>query len=294
MKLAHKISGAFLLGAALMGGAVFTSTQGINQTTASLENLSLVDQVSLSAYEDMYAEGLQTGQALRNVLINPNDDKAKKNLEVANTKFDQKIKQAMDVTMDSDAIEALTQLKANWDTDRANKERAMSMIANGDTAGAREFIMKTETPSWRVVRAALIKEIGIKRDMTSKEVASTISAAKKAAFNSLVISAIGFALSLLLMVFGLVQMSSRLKLVDHVMSEIGDRGNLTVDIPTNGSDEVNALLVRFDAIRSRLSAIVAGVNGGADTLTNGKDLSVDEAKRLGLQLRSLIAMFRHQ
>lgn len=123
---------------------------------------------------------------------------------------------------------------------------------------------------------------------------STISEAKKTSQKSLVVSAAGLILGLLLMIYGVVQMNIRLRLVERVMTEIGDYGDLTVNIPTNGSDEINKLLVRIDSIRSRLAAIVAGTNGSVDTLMKTEEITSDKAKELGLKLRSLVAMFRYQ
>ena len=40
------------------------------------------DQARLRAYNGMYAQGLQTGQAIRNIILDPANPKAHKNMEI--------------------------------------------------------------------------------------------------------------------------------------------------------------------------------------------------------------------
>lgn len=46
-----------------------------------------MDEALLVHLQDMYAQGLQTGQAARNVLLNPADEKAKANYDAADANF---------------------------------------------------------------------------------------------------------------------------------------------------------------------------------------------------------------
>ncbi len=52
-----------------------------------MEKLTKRDIMLLIALNDMYAQGLQTGQATRNVFINPKDETAKKNYQRAHQEF---------------------------------------------------------------------------------------------------------------------------------------------------------------------------------------------------------------
>ena len=58
-----------------------------NKTQSSVQEMIHVDQALLLNLNEMYAQGLQTEQATRNVVLNPDDTKAKANYKKANEIF---------------------------------------------------------------------------------------------------------------------------------------------------------------------------------------------------------------
>ncbi|MDW7973441.1 MAG: hypothetical protein RMI01_09630, partial [Thermodesulfovibrio sp.] len=62
------------------------------------EKLTKRDVPLLIALNDMYAQGLQTGQATRNVFINPKDEQAKKNYQKAHQEFMKSNEEAIKLT----------------------------------------------------------------------------------------------------------------------------------------------------------------------------------------------------
>lgn len=290
MKISHMISGSFLLGISLMGGALYVSTHSLNKTTQSLEKLSLVDQVRLSAFEDMYAEGLQTGQALRNVLINPGDEKARTNLKVSNKAFEAKLAQAFISTYDPSTTAVLNDLQTNWIKDEAGKRQVLALIDSNQKEAAADYIRNTETPDWRLVRSALLTQIAKERTAKATEVKGVIKAGRSASYNALILSSVGFVIGFLLMIYSLVNLHRRLKLADDIIYEIGERGNLKVDIPLDQKDEISKLLNRLSTTRNRLTLIVNGVDEWSSGLMDG-EISKDKANNIALNLRSLINMF---
>ena len=71
-------------------GFLFVVVYGIkalNSTSESMVNFIDGDQSLLLALSNMYAQGLQSEQATRNVLLNPSDNKAKDNYKKANSDF---------------------------------------------------------------------------------------------------------------------------------------------------------------------------------------------------------------
>jgi len=58
-----------------------------NVLSSKIEHTITVEQALLLNYNEMYAQGLQAGQATRNVLLNPKDDRAIENHKKANEDF---------------------------------------------------------------------------------------------------------------------------------------------------------------------------------------------------------------
>ena len=66
--------------AVLFGAAVAVGLWGMRQSSANLEHNLARDQLLAQDFSDMYAQGLQTGQAIRNVVLDPANGKAYANL----------------------------------------------------------------------------------------------------------------------------------------------------------------------------------------------------------------------
>ena len=79
-----------ILGIASVIGASLTLTLLYlqqNRMLGYLENVSSVDGPLLYHLQDVYAQGLQTEQATRNVILNPADNKARENYANADKQF---------------------------------------------------------------------------------------------------------------------------------------------------------------------------------------------------------------
>lgn len=64
-----------------------------------IERLTKEDIKLLLALNEMYAQGLQTGQAVRNVFINPKDEQAKKNYQKVHQEFVKSNEEALKLSM---------------------------------------------------------------------------------------------------------------------------------------------------------------------------------------------------
>ena len=83
-KLLLAVSGACLLVAIALGVALISLASISNSFTSFVEE----DQTRLQAFSNMYAQGLQGGQALRNIVLNPSLDKRGiNNLEKSHKEF---------------------------------------------------------------------------------------------------------------------------------------------------------------------------------------------------------------
>jgi len=103
---------------------------------------------------EMYAQGLQMGQALRNIVLDPSNKKAFENLDNAAKSYDK----AFDLALSAGSAEQKRALQATSDL-RARLAQVQAQVvplAASDTSAAITLVNKQETPVWRDLRAKLL------------------------------------------------------------------------------------------------------------------------------------------
>ena len=124
------------------------------------------DAKRLAALNDMYAQGLQSGQALRNIILDPNNRKAYDNLDKAIADFDAAMRRVKDLSAKRSDIAALIdRLQASVQAQQAARTAVLAEVSAGRSDEAKNRLNKDETPAWR----ALKKELGDAIDQLSKE-----------------------------------------------------------------------------------------------------------------------------
>ncbi len=151
-----QIGGSLLIFTVALGFALYA----LNNTRNAFSSFIEVDMIRLQALEGMYAQGLQQGQALRNMVFDPDNLKAKKNLDDAMLAFDEQLSLTKKTAGEDVKLAALaTDISAMQA--RRNKiiEKVLSeATAHGLTAGV-TVLNKEETPAWREIRQKLMDAI---------------------------------------------------------------------------------------------------------------------------------------
>ncbi|MDA8168160.1 MAG: methyl-accepting chemotaxis protein [Nitrospiraceae bacterium] len=126
-----------------------------DRAKARTQKMIRVDQALLLDLEDMYAQGLQSGQATRNVLLNPDDGKAKSNYRDADESFLKANENAMALSPD-EMKQKFADLKSLWLEDGQMKMQIQQLAEAGKKDDAIKLLVKSETPEWRQIRSALL------------------------------------------------------------------------------------------------------------------------------------------
>ena len=153
--LLYVLAGVTLAGVASAMLLFTFQSQRINSTFDSIVN---VDEALLGQLQEMYAQGLQTEQATRNVVLNPADKTARKNYEAADTKFRKALQTAQGLAKDAMA-EGLRPLPGLWDEGAALKAEVMTLAGDGKVQAATELLNTKETQKWRDIKAVIQKAI---------------------------------------------------------------------------------------------------------------------------------------
>ncbi|MDP3538131.1 MAG: methyl-accepting chemotaxis protein [Azonexus sp.] len=151
--------GMTLIMAAFIAAIVVAFT-GLRATSAQfgtfLDGVGSLHQ----GYSDMYAQGLQMGQALRNIVLDPANPKAYQNLDKARQDFASAREAA---TLASSKVEGfgntLARLGPLASAQAEAQTAVMTALKAGQAEEAKTLINSRETPAWRTLKQALLDDL---------------------------------------------------------------------------------------------------------------------------------------
>ncbi len=147
--LATGIAGALFL------GSLAVAIYGLRSGQATFNAYAEESAPELLMYTQLYASGLQTGQAIRNIVLDPSNPKAFQNYDAALKEFAATLQRGLTLTADTpERQKALSEVGVQWDAlihlQEPIKERAL------DQAAATTLLNKQATPAWRAIKDRLL------------------------------------------------------------------------------------------------------------------------------------------
>jgi len=129
-----------------------------------------VDQAALQLDFEMYAYGLQVGQALRNIILDPDNKQAYRNLTRATALFDEAFASARSLNHENQ--EKMASLTAIEGYNRERQEfiaHIQNLIQANEISAAHQLLVEDETPKWREIRDILLANIDAQHENTAIE-----------------------------------------------------------------------------------------------------------------------------
>jgi methyl-accepting chemotaxis protein len=229
------------------------------------------DQAELQSATTLYTQGLQMGQALRNIVMDPANKKAYDNLNGAAGEFGREYQNALGLFKDDPAALAIfEEIGALRERQKPIQDRIVA-VARDDQAGAIALIAKDETPVWRDMRERLTKFAKAKN-----EAVATTRAEVAAHTGKMVMLSVSLAAVALLAGTGLMWW-----LVRNVMRQMGGEPDYASRIALGiaggdfsqqvhlAPDDRGSLLHSMNAMRTRLSQILHEVQQSAHSVHVG-------------------------
>ncbi|NLC24273.1 MAG: chemotaxis protein, partial [Oxalobacter sp.] len=136
---------------------------GIYQSQVKFERFLETDVALQQAESEIYAQGLQMGQALRNIILAPENKTAYKNHEMAATDFNAAMARAISLSAYDPDTQAVLKEIAELRKKQEDVQANIIALAQQDRAQAIEAVNKGETPLWRSIKAKLL-DVTKKRD----------------------------------------------------------------------------------------------------------------------------------
>ncbi|WP_265945533.1 methyl-accepting chemotaxis protein [Dechloromonas sp. A34] len=246
--------------------AIGVSYSGLRATSAQFG--AFLDGVGAlnNNYGDMYAQGLQMGQALRNIVLDPANPKAYQNLDKARQDFTA----AHDAAVATSArVEGFTSTTGRLKTLAAAQAEAQSAVMAALKAGqldeAKALINKSETPAWRALKQALLDDLAALHKITDTQRSAVSSQVEE-------LQGIILALAVLAVLIGIASAATTL---GYVRRELGGEpayarqvanavaiGDLTQPI-TLGRGDSSSLLAALATMQEQLRQLVSTLAGHA-------------------------------
>jgi methyl-accepting chemotaxis protein len=208
-----------------------------------------------AALHDMYAQGLQTEQATRNVVLNPTDATPRKNYVTADELFHKDLELVRQKGKGS-LQEGLPKLAELWDQAHALKLQVMTLAAEGKVAEATELLKSKETPVWREVKSTLEK-LTKSQDKRSQEILTDF---QNTSDKMLLLAMCGGVMIMLLMTLACVYTARRIHKPLGLCVEFSKRtaeGDYSTALDIELKDEIGVLAEALRRMVDNLKAKIA-------------------------------------
>ena len=282
-----------LLGMALIMAAFITAIAvaygGLRTTSSRFGNF--LDGVGAlhQDYREMYAQGLQMGQALRNIVLDPENPKAFSNLDKARQDFATAQDNAARLAAGIEGFgETTKQLAALAATQAEAQTAVMAALKAGQIDTARQLINSRETPAWRALKKALLDDATQLEQMTRTEREAVSGQVDR-------LQSIMLALSMLAVLVGIGSVITTLVYVRRELGgepayarDVANRvatGDLSQAITLHSGDQ-RSLLAALDSMQKQLRELVSSL------AKHARD--VDEATQQMTSATSLVAEGSHR
>jgi methyl-accepting chemotaxis protein len=255
------IAVAMVLSTATIGFAALSLAQVSSGFSRFLDR----DLAFSAAMAEMYAQGLQMGQALRNIVLDPKNRKAYDNFAQAGKDFDAAMEAAKGIAADDRATAAAVADIAALRARQAPVQARIVKTVAESPADAIVILNTEETPVWRDLKAKLL-------DLRKAKDAEV--AAKKMEIGALGLRVgwiVGIGAVALLLGFTLAWLLGRsitqplARAVDA--AEAVAAGDLTRTIECDGDDEVAQLLAALRRMNDRLAATISQIRDASESVS---------------------------
>ncbi|MBV5340954.1 MAG: methyl-accepting chemotaxis protein [Deltaproteobacteria bacterium] len=160
-----KIKSLFVSGSVIVGVVMVLIVAVFAYMTISvrwkINEMVQRDVVVYGSLHEMLAHGLQGEQALRNVIMNPQDSKAKDNFGQAVKDFEKALATINKETLVKGKL-PLDSIEQKWKTLSPARDEVMKIGMAGDLNAAIAMLKSKETPLWRDLKSDLTKAVKIK------------------------------------------------------------------------------------------------------------------------------------
>ena len=251
LRIMSMVAGALLLALIGLGYAALALQASQHSASRFFDH----DLKTLHAIDEMYAQGLQTGQALRNVILDHSNPQGHQNLASALKAFDIALASAREAS--PERAELWQQIDQLQQQRRRALEHTLQLAAD-QHAEAVATLNASETPAWRALRKVLLDARQSQRQTAEQIKADTVADSRQAMHTVLVLGAVSLLVAAVLIQRVLASLKRELggepRAARQMMRRVAD-GDLTVHIDAPAGSLLATLDDMVTALRTLLEAI---------------------------------------
>jgi methyl-accepting chemotaxis protein len=232
---------------------------------AGMETLLMRDQRSLLDLSNVLAQGLQTGQATRNVLLNPKDVKARENYTKAHEELLASLEDAVKIA-DPKERTSLENLKQLYMEDHRLKVEIQQFAMSGAKDRAMK-VLDEETRRWRDIKDILLPMIATQKKQAAQKTAEVVRRSGTQRIVLLVLIVLGIAV---FSGFLFVTSKTIRRDIEQALScfRRAGEGDFTVEISSTGKNEIGQLLEAMQHMIHGLRNLIKNISAGAQELSS--------------------------
>lgn len=269
LSIQNKLIAAFLIITVLFSLAIWFALSGMQNINRSFNTYFEKNLVVLTEIQDMYSNGLLSGIALRNLVLNPKLKKVYEVMPQAIKKFDEGFKIVQSLAIDNSVLQAeLIKVGEDWQISKAAKLKTLDLMQQGKQEQAILTLTGKEHPYWRKVRIGL-QEIVAQETKHIQTLRDTLNSDSRATLTTTLIIAV-FAMVCGLVLGSLVTLTIK-RSFNHITDSLNDiatgEGDLTQRLDDSGKDEVAVLSRAFNTFIQRIHEMVKQVSSSTRQLT---------------------------
>ena len=267
MKFSTRLFLCFAIPTVMFIAGLSNSIWGLMRTQNQFDNYIRTEQSIRSGLSEMYAQGLQMGQALRNMVLDPANPKARENLTAALSAYD---KAYADTAASARGTPFESQLNALPALRAAQGQAQDKVIAalTIDVPSAIKMINTAETPAWRQLKAELLKQIETATKLSEQTHQEVMANANRATLIGISLSGLA---TLVAVVLAMVMMRSLHEELGGEPAAARDaltqvaQGNLSENLPVLAGD--HSLMAALRQMQQSLREVVGEIRSSVDSVS---------------------------
>jgi len=240
--------------------ALLVTFLALRLMTGTAETLINRDMQALSGIQELYSQGLQGGQAIRNILLNPADEKAYANYRKAVETFGVELTKTGGLLVaPSQEKEALDVIADVWSKDNALRDEIVAFARQGDMEKAKNLLIQQETPQWRILKDKLLELKDLKWEHISGQKASFDRDRNRARLVALALAVLGMVTATVSVFLSIKTVMRGLRRATVLADRIAG-GDLRIDHAVASRDEIGLLMEHMHTMRDNLREIIGKVS----------------------------------
>lgn len=225
------------------------------------------DNARRIGFYEMYGQGLQTGQSIRNIVLDPSNPKAYENHKRAAAQFDkvtEDMRQHDEARAQSGLPQKIMQLRI---AHRRVQEQVIALVESGQPDSAKALLNSEETPKWREMRQLMLDEIKRLDDAVPTLIGELKARSDATRQQTLALSCAALLLGLMLGIAITRSITRPLAHLQEVLEKVESSGDCTLRVGGHTSDEVGRTAAAFDLMMKRIAELIAETSRSAQAIT---------------------------